>query len=634
MLIHFRKLADNFFTKLLLLMIVASFVLWGVGDIVGGSRKVDVVQVGDTSISANEYYGQLQRIKNNLGEFFSPEIVKQLNLMELSLFELIAKKLYAQEAASMHVNAGDELIKQLITKETDFHNENGLFDPAIFTRRLQQMGISESQFVTSLKAMTAEEIMQKTLTPHMIYPEDAIKLFFIIEQQKRKMLAYTLSDAQLTTEISISAEELRTYYETHKETYNAPEYRAIEYVVLDKNAVERAIVVSEDALRASYLQRQKELMIPEKRDIWQLLYSNKADSERAYGLLREKKKPEEVVVALPPVNAEEIQLGVMAKHQLTLNADEIFALEKNNFTSPVKSDFGWHIFIVRDIQPAFTPAYADLKEQLKAELIKQEKNKTLRNLLEQLEDSVAAATPIAEIASTLSLELRTTPPIDTLGKGIDNTPVFDATQEARLLEVIFSLPEKQLSEVEQLKNGNYFVASLKEVIPARARALEEVSGLVMADAQKEKRAQALQQLSKKITQEIQQSSFTSQAEIRALLTKYGITEMEELLVARDGSIDNKKDAPVSAEMTDALFNATTPFDPLAFVQEKTGLRGGIYLEEITPDITHDKAAYNELATRIQKHSEQEILEQYVIALQKRYPVVRDMQAIESVNKQF
>ncbi len=62
MLASFRKLSNNFFTKIMLLMIVASFMLWGVSDMVGQPNRADVAKVGDLTISADDYFTQFLQL--------------------------------------------------------------------------------------------------------------------------------------------------------------------------------------------------------------------------------------------------------------------------------------------------------------------------------------------------------------------------------------------------------------------------------------------------------------------------------------------------------------------------------------------------------------------------------------------
>ena len=671
MLSSFRKLSNNFFTKILLLLIVASFMLWGVSDMVGQPKRADVAQVGDLSISANEYYMQLQKLRANMGEFFSPELVKKLGLLDLSLQELIAKKLYSLEADFLHVNISDDMIKQIIKQDSAFQNENGAFDGAIFERRLKQMRISEKSLTKEMKAVAAEELLQKTIATQANFPEKYYDMLFEVEFEQRKMILFNITDAEIADISAPTEDEVKGYYDANITRYNAPEYRDFEYIMLDKAAINENIEISEEQLRQEYLKRQKQLMTPEKREIWQLLYDDKDKAEQAYGLLRSGKKMEAVARKIIPVNKDNIALGVLAKHQFNFNAPDVFVMANGGFTSPVKTDFGWHVFQVRSIKSAFVPAFEDLREQLKDDLSQAQKNKTLQELMEKMEDGLAADMPLLQLAVNLKLKLQQSGKIDASGKRSDNTQEFAVDAFQPLLSAAFALKKSEISEIIALKNGDYVLLGLKEITEPRPRVLQEVHGLVTADLQKEKRSQARTLLGEKISSELrqfiaevsssQESSVSKTPNIEQMLDilrKNNVKKPTIITISRDGVLasneeasnkkaSNKKDlikqgetspktsAPeISEKLREELFAAQNAMQPLDYVMQGEQMLGGVYVMAIKPDKKEDFTKYAELKLRIQKQYEQEIMVQYLNALQRKYPIIRDVKVIESVNQQF
>jgi peptidyl-prolyl cis-trans isomerase D len=635
MLASFRKLSNNFFTKILLLLVVASFALWGVSDMVGQNQKYEVAKVGNLSISADDYYLQLQKLRANMGEFFSPELLKKLNLMELSLQELIAKKLYALEAESMNLEISEDLLKKNIAKDEAFHNENKVFDAAIFQRRLQQMRLSENKLIEEIKIMAAQELLQKTVITEANFPEKYYEILFEAEFQRRKIISLQITDEQVRDISPADEGEIKGYYETNIARYNAPEYRDFDYILIDKQAIENSINITEEELKQAYLERQKNLMTPEKRSIWQLLYDDKAKAEHAYAMLRAGAKMAEVAKQVPPVNKDNLSLGMLAKHQFDFNAPDVFEIKQYDFTSPIKTDFGWHIFQVRKIKKSFIPAFVELRELLQTELRQSRKHKKLQELLENLEDNLAADLPLAQIATEQGLELQQAGQVDINGKLIDNTVKFAPEQFQPLLEAGFKLDKGKTSEIIKLNNDNYVLLALKEIIAARTRVLDEVRGLVTSDLQQAKYKSAKLVLAERISAALVEQKPTSFAQIENILTQNGIEDFNLSIIMRDGTVDNNtSDFAISSELLQQLFKAKQPLTDLYYSENMSKLECAIYLEAIKADKEKDAKSYQELKQRVQKHYSQEIIGQYLNSLQSGYPVIVDAKMIEAVRAKF
>lgn len=66
-------------------------------------------------------------------------------------------------------------------------------------------------------------------------------------------------------------------------------------------------------------------------------------------------------------------------------ADTAFDLKPGEFSKPVKSQFGWHIIKVEDRRTLKTRSFADMEEQLKAEIRKQSVESYVNQLMEKAE---------------------------------------------------------------------------------------------------------------------------------------------------------------------------------------------------------------------------------------------------------
>ncbi len=639
MLSTLRHSTDSFFVKILLVLLIASFALWGVGDMVSSQDNVAVATVGEEIVTDVEYGRSLARLRANLGEYFSDEIAQSLRLYQVTLAGLISEKLIAQEAKRLHLLAGDDLIKRMLGEDSRFRNESGLFDRDMFERHVRQMQLSEQQYLEQLNYHAVDYILEQTITPQSLPDPALANLLYEIQEERRNVLAFVIRDFPTRHLASPTDDALRTYYDAHREHYKAPEYRVLQYILLDRDAVTDAVFISDDDLRDAYFERQKELVTPEKRDVIQLLYEEKALAEQAYGLLRSDTDIQVVARQATPTNQGNIELGKLTKAQLPHAADAVFALEKGGFTAPIQTGFGWHIFYVRDITTSYMPSFDSLKSTLRKELIQNRSNHTLAQLVEKLEDTIAAGLPIEEVAATINVPLRESVPIDAKGKRGDNTIALEPETYSALINHAFLMEEGDISDVQRIESGGYFVVSPVQITPSRQRTFEEVRGLVSRDWMEQERKHALKDHTQEILEALDSAQLDSKTSITRMLKPYGIDKIHMLTLKRGGIVDKGKGTiryeQVSTDFVETAFTATKPYTIIGFSEYgDNALLAGIYLGESSLPEGGAESGRQDVARRLEKQYEQEIIQQYLAALQRRFPVRQDSLAVDRVIRQF
>ena len=91
MLQYIRKGIGSWFTKVFLGLIILSFAVWGVGDILRGPRDRTVLSVGGLDIPISQFQNELRRVQAQLGPNVDMEQARQFGIVEITARRLIER---------------------------------------------------------------------------------------------------------------------------------------------------------------------------------------------------------------------------------------------------------------------------------------------------------------------------------------------------------------------------------------------------------------------------------------------------------------------------------------------------------------------------------------------------------------
>src|ERR1700674_3675809 len=148
MLQAIRSKAGSFVVKLLFVLLILTFGIWGIGDIFRtASSDTSVATVGDHGVRAEELQTALRRALEQLSARFGSAIdlqqAKQLGLIDQTLAQLIDRSLVDQEVAQLRLDISDDLIPNVITANPHFRGTDGRFDCGLFNALLAQTALTE-----------------------------------------------------------------------------------------------------------------------------------------------------------------------------------------------------------------------------------------------------------------------------------------------------------------------------------------------------------------------------------------------------------------------------------------------------------------------------------------------------------
>src|SRR5271166_6018125 len=114
-------------------LIIVSFVIWGVGDMLRGFTSSTVASVGSETISEQDYHTAyqrtLQQYQRRLRQPFTNEQARAVGLDRQVLQELLSEAAINDESRKLGLNVSEEGLRAMIVSNPNFRDKSGAFDP-------------------------------------------------------------------------------------------------------------------------------------------------------------------------------------------------------------------------------------------------------------------------------------------------------------------------------------------------------------------------------------------------------------------------------------------------------------------------------------------------------------------------
>src|SRR5580693_7929115 len=387
-------------------LIIVSFVIWRVGDMLRGFTTSTVASVGGAKISAQEYkiaYDRaIQQYQRRYRRPFTNEEARQIGLDRSILQQLLSEAAIDDEARRLGLDISDDALRAIITSNPNFRDKSGAFDPSRFAAALQNMDMNEHGFVSDLRKQALRQFIVGALATGVAAPKAETKAEADYQGQTRSV-DYFLLPATAAGEISAASEDpLKAFYNDRKSSYRAPEYRGMTVLALEPDTIANPAEVSDADAEAAYQRvagKDPQFGAPEKRDLQQILFPNDADAAAAEGKLKSGTSFD-ALIKDRGVKPEDTDIGETTKDAM-IDKDEanaVFALPQGGVSDVLKSQFGPVIVRVKGITPSTVKPYAEVADAVKKQVSASRAGDKIQALHDKIEDARVSGKSILEAA--------------------------------------------------------------------------------------------------------------------------------------------------------------------------------------------------------------------------------------------
>ncbi len=489
MLEKIREGSQGPVAKVILGAVILSFALAGIGSYLGQTTEQPVAEVNGIKISQTEFSRAFQnersRLEQQFGEYFTQIAADPTYMAQIRqgvIDRLVQQELQSQLATELGLRVSDESIRQTIL-ELPYFKIGDQFNNDRYLQVIRQMNFQPDSFREYLRDdMTRSQLVSAVAGTDFAL-QNELKSAIALQQQTRSIDYLVIDKQAMQADVEVTEQEVADYYELNAGQFLSPELISVNYIELDADDIDVASV-SEDDVKAYYEQSKAQYVEPEKRRVSHILIDNSEDDDaakaKAESLLAQlnagadfaqlaESSSDDIVSAEMGGDLEWIERDVMEP----AFEDAAFALQnKGDYSDVVASEFGYHIIKLTDIQSQQVKPYDAVKADLRAELEQAEK---VDAFYEKQTEMGALAFEISDrlddAAEVAGVEVQSTPllALSALPEPLNNPAVITALSSVELLE------DKVNSEVIELGNEHVIVVRVNEHQPAATKALSEVS---------------------------------------------------------------------------------------------------------------------------------------------------------------
>ncbi len=243
MLDTMRNLSKSLVSKALMVLLVISFAVWGVGDIARSGGANYAAKVGGERISLAEFSQQRTLVAQQLEQLGIGGL--RPGALELTVLrQLIQQKQALLAMRDLGLFVDDTLVASTTAQLPEFKNPSGKFDRMIFTASLARQNTSEQTFIAQMRRNIAGQFFTDSIAMgDIVAPQSINQLQTFLAGETRDVVVFTIpANAPVK---AASEAELQAFYESNSRTYYMnPEQRTLEYVTISPAEIDALVVRS------------------------------------------------------------------------------------------------------------------------------------------------------------------------------------------------------------------------------------------------------------------------------------------------------------------------------------------------------------------------------------------------------
>ncbi len=404
-----------------------------------------VITVNDTEITLFEYREEYSNKLAELQQVFGDEVPEILDqtIKESATEDLILRALLLDYMSKNGYRVSPEYVVELITKNPGLQ-VGGIFDRQNYEAILASQGVSVEQFESDLRLQLQTNQLRRGFIDSSFITPNEFRQFIELQMQKRNGQLLTINSEKFTDQVVVTSDQVQLYFDNNQDLFQTDEEVDVEYLSLSPNDIAATVEYTEDDLRAYYTDNLARFVTNEERKSRHILIAIDEDTNEEDALETILNVQERLASESFEAVAKEFSddpgsadlggdLGWAEPGLFVPEFDKVlFALEVNELSEPVKTEFGYHLIRLDELKEGKQQAYQDIQVELGNEYSKFLAEDKLFGLADQLADlSLQAFNELNSVADALGLSLSRIDGVSRNGAALFN-------QEPEIISILFS----------------------------------------------------------------------------------------------------------------------------------------------------------------------------------------------------
>lgn len=432
---------ESWILKGFLGLVMMSFAVWGVGDAINPAVDPNIViKVDQVEVRTNElqrrFNAEVDELRNALGPDFTAKEAAELGILDNLVNQLSERASLDMAAREMGLFVPDETLRRAVFEQDAFKDETGNFNRLLLNQTLANNQLTEQDFIDLLRSDVTRQTLLQPIAANGGAPKVMVDALFRFRAEQR--VADILYVADSTVEITEEPDEatLREVYDENIDNFTAPEYREIEAILIRPDDLVPADSITDEDIQLFYDENIDRYREQPTRTVRQLIFPDEQAAAEALSQLQDG----ETLVELGERTGmgAPIDLGVLsATDDLGFDLTAVFALVSTGVTSPVQSDFGWHLFEVTDLTTGSVKSLPVVRQEIIDFIISDRAFEEMFQAEIYLEDQLAGGVPMKEIGETPGYTYLYVAEVDREGRDSTGAPVDLPVAQDRFLRIAF-----------------------------------------------------------------------------------------------------------------------------------------------------------------------------------------------------
>lgn len=542
-----RDRSEGVISKIIIGLIVVVFGLFGFGQITTYLAPVPkVAEVNGDDITLQEMEVAVERNRRLM--MAQNQTVDEDLLRTQVLQNLITRKLLLQEADRLGLYFSEQDIDLDIVSTPAFQLD-GVFSADQFQLVIGSAGYSPVGYRAEMKTDKKLQQLAAAIQGSAFLTREDIKRSSALAQQTRDVAYLRIDVDDLIPEVEVTPDEVAAYYADNPASFMTEETVKLSYIEIRRDDLEQKVDVDEEALQAFFEETRAIYSEEEARRLAHILIEvndevpdaeARAKIEAIYQRIMDGENFEALAKTLSEDRgsaAEGGDLGFNPRGTFVEPFEEAaYALELNQLTRPVKTEFGYHIIKLLGLEEARVPEFAEVRDEVLAAYREAEAESKFIEVSGELSELAFEAPDLNGPAQDLGLELKTT---DFIGRNEEN----GIGAEPAVIEAAFSpdvLLDGNNSRILELTPNHHVVIHVDDHRPQEVRPLAEVTAEITRMLAEEKASALAESRAQEIVAMLESGSVT-----RFVADKFGL---EWVVVGDAGRNQSGMDREINAEV--------------------------------------------------------------------------------------